>query len=95
MLVEAPARAAKLTPPKLVVLTSTYRQFFRPLIAFVLELRDRNPTRDIVVVIPDLITARWYHELLHNHRGTILRALLRLRGGPRVIVVSTPLQLHD
>jgi amino acid transporter len=94
-LVEAPARAAKLTPPKLVVLTSTYRQFFQPLVEFVLDLRDRNPSRDIVVVIPDLIVARWYHELLHNHRGAILRALLRLRGGPRVIVVSAPFQLHD
>jgi hypothetical protein len=94
-LVEAPARAAKLTPPKLVVLPSTYRQFFQPLVEFVLELRDRNPRRDIVVVIPDLIVARWYHELLHNHRGAILRALLRLRGGPRVIVVSAPFQLHD
>ena len=94
-LVEAPARAAKLTPPKLVVLPSTYRQFFQPLVEFVLELRDRNPRRDIVVVIPDLIVARWYHELLHNHRGAILRALLRLRGGPRVIVVNTPLYLKD
>jgi len=94
-LVEAPARAAKLRPPKLVVLPSTYRQFFQPLVDFVLELRDRNPRRDIVVVIPDLIVARWYHELLHNHRGAILRALLRLRGGPRVIVVSAPFQLQD
>jgi amino acid transporter len=94
-LVETPARAAKLTPPKLIVLTSTYRQFFQPLIECVLDLRDRNPSRDIVVVIPDLIVARWYHELLHNHRGAILRALLRLRGGPRVIVVSAPFQLHD
>jgi amino acid transporter len=94
-LVEAPARAANLTPPRLVVLTSTYRQFFQPLIDFVLELRDKNPRRDIVVVIPDLITSRWYQELLHNHRGAILRALLRLRGGPRVIVVSTPFQVRD
>lgn len=94
-LVEAPARAAKLTPPRLVVLTSTYRQFFQPLIEFVLELRDRNPTRDVVVVIPDLIVRRWYHALLHNHRGAILRALLRLRGGSRVIVVNTPFQLRD
>jgi hypothetical protein len=61
----------------------------------VLDLRDRNPTRDVVVVIPDLVTPRWYHALLHNHRGAILRALLRLRGGPRVIVVSTPLHLVD
>jgi amino acid transporter len=94
-LVEAPARAAHLPPPKLVVLPSNYRQFFQPLVEFVFDLRDKNPTRDIVVVIPDLVVTRWYQGLLHNHRGTILRALLRLRGGPRVAVVSTPLHLHD
>jgi amino acid transporter len=94
-LVEAPARAAHLSPPKLVVLTSNYRQFFQPLVEFVFGLRDKNPTRDIVVVIPDLVVTRWYQGLLHNHRGTILRTLLRLRGGPRVAVVSTPLHLHD
>jgi amino acid transporter len=94
-LVEEPARAAHLTPPKLVVLSSNYRQFFQPLVEFVFELRDKNPTRDIVVVIPDLVVTRWYQGLLHNHRGAILRALLRLRGGPRVAVVNTPLHLHD
>jgi len=94
-LVEEPARAAKLPPPKLVVLRSTYRQFFQPLVEFVLELRDQYPTRDLVVVIPDLVVTRWYQGLLHNHRGAILRALLRLRGGPRVAVVSTPFYLHD
>lgn len=93
-LVEAPARAAGLTPPKLVVLSSTYRQFFQPLFEFVLDLRDKNPARDIVVVIPDLVVAHWYEGLLHNHRGAILRTLFRLRGGPRVVVVNTPLYLR-
>jgi amino acid transporter len=95
MLVEEPARAANLPPPKLVVLPSNYRQFFQPLVEFIFDLRDRNPNRDIVVVIPDLVVTRWYQGLLHNHRGAILRALLRLRGGPRVAVVNTPLHLHD
>jgi len=92
-LVEEPARAAGKTPPKLVVLTSDYRQFFRPLVDFVLERRDESPARDVVVVIPDLVVKRWYHAILHNHRGAILRALLRLRGGARVVVVNTPFHL--
>lgn len=94
-LVEAPARAAAHPAPRLVVLASTYRQFFQPLVEFVLDLRDRHPTRDVVVVIPDLIEAHWYHSLLHNHRGRILRAVLRLRAGPRVVVVNTSFQLSD
>ncbi len=94
-LVEGPARASGHTPPKLVVLTSTYRQFFKPLVDFVLGLRDGGSHRDIVVVIPDLVVKRWYHGLLHNHRGSILRALLRMRGGPRVVVVNTPFHLQE
>jgi len=46
-LVEGPARATKLTPPRLVVLASTFRQFFQPLVEFVFDLRDPNPARDI------------------------------------------------
>ncbi|HWL89114.1 MAG TPA: hypothetical protein VNO21_25100, partial [Polyangiaceae bacterium] len=46
-------------------------------------------------VIPDLVVRHWYHALLHNNRGAIMRGLLRLRGGPRVIVISTPFHLED
>ena len=94
-LAKAPARAADLAEPELVVLTSRYREFFKPLIDFVLELRDQNPTRDVVVIIPDLVVSRWYQGILHNNRGAILRTLLRLRGGPRVVVVNTPFHLHE
>jgi hypothetical protein len=59
------------------------------------SLRDRHPDRDIVVIVPDLVVRHWYHAFLHNNRGTLLRELLRLRGGPRVIVVSAPFYLQD
>jgi amino acid transporter len=91
----APAKAAGLPEPQLMVLPSRFRQLFKPLIDFVIDLRDENPGRDIVVVIPDLVVARWYHGFLHNNRGAILRTLLRLRGGSRVIVLNTPFQLAD
>jgi len=94
-LVSAPVRAAGLPMPQLVVLESRFRQFFTPLIDFVIELRDKNPGRDIVVVIPDLVVAHWYHSFLHNNRGAILRTLLRLRGGPNVVVLNTPFHLDE
>jgi amino acid transporter len=90
-----PARAAGMEPPQLVLRRSTYRQFFGPLVDYVEQLRDGHPDRDIVVIVPDLVVRRWYHALLHNNRGRILRGLLRLRGGPRVIVVNTPFYLDD
>ncbi|HWZ88203.1 MAG TPA: hypothetical protein VNW92_05115 [Polyangiaceae bacterium] len=90
-----PARAAGMEPPQLVLRRSTYRQFFGPLVDYVEQLRDGHPNRDIVVIVPDLVVRRWYHALLHNNRGRILRGLLRLRGGPRVVVVNTPFYLED
>jgi hypothetical protein len=81
--------------PKLVLRKSTYRQFFAPLIDYVEHLRDAHPNRDVVVIVPDLVVRRWYHAFLHNNRGTWLRTLLRLRGGPRVVVINTPFHLAD
>ncbi len=81
--------------PKLLELTSSYRQFFAPLLDWVDRARDANPQRVVVVVVPDLVVRHWYHAFLHNNRGTLLKALLRLRGGPRVLVMSTPFYLRD
>ena len=92
-LVAGPARGAGFPPPQLVLRKSTYRQFFAPLVDYVEQLRDRHQDRDIVVIVPDLVVSRWYHRFLHNNRGTLLRGLLRLRGGPRVVVVNTPFYL--
>jgi len=94
-LVSGPARDAGIPPPRLVLLKSTYRQFFMPLIEYVEKLRDDNPDRDIVVIVPDLVVRHWYQAVLHNNRGTLLRSLLRLRGGPRVVVVNVPYYLRD
>ena len=94
-LVGGPARAAGFPVPQLILRKSTYRQFFAPLIEYVEHLRDANPDRDIIVIVPDLVVGRWYHAFLHNNRGTVLRGLLRLRGGPRVVVVNTPFYVED
>ena len=94
-LVGGPARSAGLSVPQLVLRKSAYRRFFAPLVDYVEHVRDRHADRDIVVIVPDLVVRRWYHWFLHNNRGTLLRALLRLRAGPRVVVVNTPFYLED
>lgn len=94
-LVGAPARAAGLPVPQLVLRRSTYRQFFAPLIQYVEQLRDDHPDRDVIVIVPDMVVRHWYHRFLHNNRGTMLRSLLRMRGGPRVVVVNTPFYIRD
>jgi amino acid transporter len=94
-LITRPARAAHLPEPKLVVLTSEYREFYRPFVDFVRELEDRYPGRTIACVIPELVTQSWGETALHNNRARLLRMLLRGRCGDRVVIVSTPFHLHS
>ncbi len=94
-LVTGPARAAGRPPPRLILQRSTFRQFFAPLIQYVEALRAEHPERDIVVIVPDLVVRHWYQAILHNNRGMVLKGILRLRGGPRVVVVNTPFYLAE
>jgi amino acid transporter len=85
-----PAREAGYTPPTLVPLASPYREFFGPLLGYVRRVAAANPGRYVAVLVPELIERRWYHFLLRSHRATLLKGLLLLRGGPRVVVINTP-----
>jgi amino acid transporter len=93
-LVERPIRAAGFAAPKLVAIHSPYREFFGPLLAYIHRLADEQPRRYVAVVVPELVERRWYHWFLHSHRPTLLKGLLLLRGGPRVIVINTPWYLR-
>jgi len=95
LLIANPARRNRIAQPKLVILTSQYRQFLNPFIGFVKELELRHPDRDIAIVIPDLIMSHWYEGLLHNNRGTFLRMMIRAQCSDRVVVISTPFHLRS
>jgi hypothetical protein len=92
--VERPLREAGFAPPELVLLHSPYREFFGPLLQYVRQLGTEHPRRYVAVVVPELVDRRWYHLLLRSHRPTLLKGLLLLRGGPRVIVINTPWYLR-
>jgi hypothetical protein len=94
-LVEQPVSAAGFRPPELVELPSAYREFFGPLLEHIRRLTHAHPDRYVAVIVPELVEARWYHFVLHNHRSTLLKGLLLLRGGPRVVVVNAPWYLKD
>jgi amino acid transporter len=94
-LVVEPARAQGMNPPTLVALRSEYRQLFAPLLGLVTDLAHQHPDRQIAVIVPELIELRWYHYLLHNHTASIIKTLLLFRGGPQIVIVSTPWYLRD
>ncbi len=75
----------------LVVIHSQYRNVAKRLQRFVeFELHKYDPD-NITVVIPQFITTRWWHTLLHNKTGGLLMAWLVL--GKSVKVVSVPYRL--
>jgi hypothetical protein len=93
-LVEEPVRAIGRKPPYLTVVRSPYRDFFGPLLSALQQLGEEYPDRTIAVMLPEIVERRWYH-FIFRHRTTLLKALLLLRGGPRIAIVSTPWYLHD
>ena len=88
--VDQPFRAAGKEPPKLRLLPSPYRFIIIPIVQFILDLSERNATRSIIVVIPELVEDKWYEYFLHNQRGRLLEWALLARGNDRIFTVSAP-----
>jgi amino acid transporter len=75
----------------LVVLHSQYRAVGKRLHRFIeFEMQKYRP-ENITVVIPQFITKRWWHKLLHNKTGSILLAWLVINKS--IKVVSVPYRL--
>ncbi len=93
-MVEAPTRMLGIPPPHLMVIESPYRRLVGPLLDYITTFTNEHPDRQIAVIIPDLIEQHWYHYLLHNQQGEILKALLLLRAQERVVIIGVPWYLH-
>lgn len=88
--VEQPVMEIGVPIPKLVVLSSPYRFVLAPIVDYVLDLHRKDPTRQIAVVIPELVERHWYYYLLHNQRAAALKALLYVKGNQQIAVVNVP-----
>ena len=88
--VENPARAAGLPVPQLIVIESPYRRLVGPLLTYVAALKNEHPGRQIAVIIPDLVEHHWWHHLLHNQQGEILKTRLLMQGDQRIVVINVP-----
>lgn len=88
------AQRSGVTVPEVVSLPSPFRFVTSPILKYVLDLEVDHPDRHIAVVVPELVARRWYHYLLHNHRSTVLKALLLLKGNRRIVVINVPWYLQ-
>ena len=89
-LVAGPVKAAGGTPPNLVTLPSPYRLVLKPILEFVLQMEERNPRRQIAIIVPELVEKHWYHYPLHNQRAELLKAFLLVRGSHRIVLINVP-----
>jgi amino acid transporter len=61
------------------VIDSPYRALTGPLIEFIEKLDAEDPHDIITILVPEFITPRWWHRLLHQQTALILRTVLMFR----------------
>lgn len=91
--IEAPTTEAGIQAPPLNIVKSPYRYVVNPIVDYVLDLEKKNPKRQIAVVMPELVEQHWYQFVLHNQRPKWMKALLLLKGGSNIILVTVPWRL--
>lgn len=75
----------------LIVLPSPYRSVLGSLLDHIEELRQKDPDCWITVVIPEILPARWWQNILHNQRALMLKAALLFKD--RVVLTDVPFHL--
>ena len=76
---------------QLTVVPCPYRSVLRSLLDHVEELLQKNPDHWVTVVIPEILPARWWQNILHNQRALRLKAALLFKD--RVILTDVPFHL--
>jgi amino acid transporter len=89
-----PLQRANLPQPILIQLESPTRRILAPILDQVDALEKQNPSRQLLVLLPELIESRWYYYVLHNQRATLLKTMLYLRGAQQTVVANVPWYLE-
>ena len=76
-----------------VVLKSPYRSVIAPLLEYVDDVEKTTQDELITVVIPEFVTAKWWHQVLHNQTAFMIRAALMFKR--RKVVTSVRYHLRD
>jgi amino acid transporter len=76
----------------LVVLPSPYRSVLGSLLDYIEDLLKKDPDGWVTVVLPEILPARWWQNILHNQRALMLKAALLFK--ERVILTDVPFHLE-
>jgi hypothetical protein len=75
----------------LVVLPSPYRSILGSILDYVEEILEKEPDTWVTVVLPEILPARWWQNILHNQRALLLKGALLFKD--RVILTDVPFHL--
>lgn len=76
----------------LTIIESPYRSLVGPLLAYIDTVHGQNPRKTLSVVLPEMVPAHWWEQLLHNQTALRLKGALLFR--PGVVVTSVPYHLR-
>ncbi len=71
----------------LTILDSPYRSIHEPLLDYITEVEKRHEHDLVTIVIPEFVTKRWWHNLMHNQSAIFIKTLLRQQKGKVVTTV--------
>ena len=80
-------------PVPLEVIESPYRSLVAPFLQYLDAVEAQNPDATVMVVLPELVYSRWWHQFLHNQTALRLKAALLFR--PGTVVINVPYHLQE
>lgn len=76
----------------LIILPSPYRSVMKSLLDYIEDLLAKDQEGWVTVVIPEILPAKWWQNILHNQRALMLKAALLFK--ERVILTDVPFHLE-
>ena len=70
-----------------VTLKSPYRSVIRPLLEYIEDVEQTTHGDMITVIVPEFVTMKWWHQILHNQTAFLIRAALLFKRGKVVTSV--------
>ena len=77
----------------LEIIESPYRSVIRPLLNYLDAVEAQNEGGTLMVILPEMVYGRWWHQFLHNQTALRLKAALLFR--PGTVVVNVPYHLAE
>jgi amino acid transporter len=77
---------------QLTIIESPYRSLVGPLLAYIDAMHVQHPGKTLTVVLPEMVPAHWWEQVLHNQTALRLKAALLFR--PGVVVADVPYHLR-